>query len=110
MAFAAVRLVRDPPAALKPVVALGLAAAALFGFIFFWELRVESGRREGVVMSPVAEVRTGPGDTYTVAFQVHEGTEVDLGRAANGWIEVSVASPANELKGWVAPGAVEAIP
>jgi tetratricopeptide (TPR) repeat protein len=110
VAFGATRLLRDPPAALKPVFGVALAVAILFGLVCLWEIRSESGRREGVVMAPVADVKTGPGDSYTVAFQVHEGTEVDLGRTENGWTEVSVASPANELKGWVAPGAVEAIP
>lgn len=85
--------------------ALGLAFFS--GLAFLWEYRVEAGRREGVVMAATADVRSGPGDSYTVAFQVHEGTEVSLGRGSNGWVEVSVTP---ELKGWVPGGIVEAVP
>jgi len=110
LAFALVRIARDPPAALRPLFGIFIAAALFLALVFFWELRSETGRKEGVVLSAVAEVRTGPGDSYTVAFQVHEGTEVALGQSTNGWTEVSVSGPENDLKGWVAPGAVEAIP
>lgn len=110
LAFAFVRVARDPLAVLRPLFGISLAAALLMALVFFWELRTETGRKEGVVFSEVAEVRTGPGDSYTIAFQVHEGTEVALGQSTNGWTEISVAGPENDLKGWVAPGAVEAIP
>jgi hypothetical protein len=110
LAFAVTRIVRDPPAVLLPLFGMFLAAALLLVLVFFWELRTETGRREGVVLSEAADVKTGPGDSYTVAFQVHEGTEVALGQSTNGWTEVSVTGPENDLKGWVAPGAVEAIP
>lgn len=110
LSFALFRVRRDPPAFLKPLFGLSFAAAILFLLVFFWEIRTESARKEGVVLSSAAEVKTGPGDSYTVAFQVHEGTEVALGRSTNGWTEVSVTGPDNELKGWVAPGVVEAIP
>jgi len=110
LGFALVRIVRDPPALVRPLFGLSMAAAILLLLVFFWELRTETGQKEGVVLSPAADVKTGPGDSYTVAFQVHEGTEVALGRSTNGWTEVSVTGPDTELKGWMAPGAVEAIP
>jgi uncharacterized protein YgiM (DUF1202 family) len=105
--FAAARFLPDPPPILRRLFPPVLGMAVFFALVLFWEVRGEAGRREGVVLAEAAPVRTGPGESHTVAFQVHEGTEVRLLRTANGWSEVTVT---DELKGWVAPGVVEAIP
>lgn len=107
LAFAAMKVLRIRSPFLAPVLGAGAGLALLFGLVFFWEYRVEAARREGVVMVEAADVRSGPGDSYTVAFQVHEGTELSLGRGSSGWLEVSVTP---ELKGWVPAGVVEPIP
>lgn len=105
--FALARFLPDPPGFLRQLFPPVLGMAIFFALVFFWELRSEAGRREGVVLAEAAPVRAGPGDSHTVAFQVHEGTEVRLLRTTGGWTEVAVT---DELKGWVAPGVVEAIP
>lgn len=104
--FAGRRFLRRPPAFLQHLFAVTAVLAVLGGLLFFFEARAESQRVEAVVMEPVADARSGPGQDYTVAFVVHEGTEVTLGRATGGWVEVSITP---ELKGWVPGTAVEKV-
>ena len=57
--------------------------------IFEWsELE---GKHEGVVVVSEVDVRSGPAETYTVSFRLHEGTEVEMIRKSSGWHEVKVS-------------------
>lgn len=78
-----------------------LAAVALF---FEWT-QVE-GNPEGVVIAESVEVRTGPAETYTISFRLHEGTEVEVVRESSGWRELKVS---DRLQGWAPAAAVEPI-
>lgn len=65
---------------------------------------------EGVVVSSVAEVRSGPNLTYPANFTVPEGRRVLLlqeQEPIQGWLEVGV--PQEGLKGWVPDTSIEAI-
>lgn len=104
--FAARRAWRGAPPLLGPLSGVAFGIAALLAVGVFIERRIETEAREGVVLDAAAEVRTGPGGDNTVAFVVHEGTEVSVLRTSGGWTEVSL-SP--ELKGWVSAAAVESI-
>lgn len=105
--FALRRLWRGAPRLLGPVTAAAFGLAALLALGVFVERRIEAQSREGVILDPAADVRTGPGSENTVAFVVHEGTEVGVLRTSGGWTEISL-SP--ELKGWVSAAAVESVP
>ena len=104
--FAARRLTRWAPAALGPLVTGSAALTVVLGVLFYFEARAESRKGAGVVMVASSDVRSGPGQDYTVAFVVHEGTEVSLGRSTTGWTEITVTP---ELKGWVSASAVESV-
>ena len=105
--FALRRIWRGAPGLVGTLTGLAFGLAALLAVGIFVERRIESQSREGVVLDAAAEVRTGPGTENTVAFVVHEGTEVGVLRSNGGWTEISL-SP--ELKGWVAASAVESVP
>ena len=65
---------------------------------------------KGVVVSPVAEVRSGPNTTYPANFTVPEGHRVlilEEQEPVQGWLEIGV--PQEGLKGWVPETSVEVI-
>jgi tetratricopeptide (TPR) repeat protein len=65
---------------------------------------------QGVVVSSVAEVRSGPNTTYPANFTVPEGHRVlilEEQEPVQGWLEVGV--PQEGLKGWVPESSVEII-
>ena len=70
----------------------------LLGGATLFEWNELEGAEDGVVMASEVDVRAGPGDTYTVSFRLHEGTEVELLRENSGWQEVKVS---DSLQGWV---------
>lgn len=53
---------------------------------------------EGVVLGRELAVRTGPDETSTVLFSLHEGAEVEVKRRAERWVEIRIS---DELRGWV---------
>lgn len=64
----------------------------------------------GVVVSSVAEVRSGPNITYPANFTVPEGRRVLILKEQEpiqGWLEIGV--PQEGLKGWVPDTSVETI-
>jgi hypothetical protein len=65
---------------------------------------------EGVVITPVAEVRSGPNTTYPANFTVPEGRRVLILKEEEpiqGWLEIGV--PQEGLKGWTPETSVEVI-
>ena len=64
----------------------------------------------GVVVTSVAEVRSGPNTTYPANFTVPEGHRVlilEEQEPIQGWLEIGV--PAEGLKGWAPDSSVEVI-
>lgn len=70
----------------------------LLGAALLFEWSELEGKHEGVVVVSEVEVRSGPAETYTVSFRLHEGTEVEIIRKSSGWHEVKVS---DRLQGWV---------
>ena len=58
---------------------------------------------EGVILDQEVAVRTGPDETSTVLFSLHEGAEVEIQRRTERWVEVRIS---DELRGWVEAGAI----
>lgn len=58
------------------------------------------GSHAAVVLPSVVPVRSGPGDDHAGRFELHEGTQVRVRRAAGDWLEIELTE---ELTGWV-PG------
>lgn len=62
--------------------------------------------KNGVLIAPQAEVRSGPGGDYTLQFTGHEGLEFQINEQAEGWYRISLP---NGVKGWIPKEAVEII-
>lgn len=82
------------------------ALVLLLGGATLFEWHELEGRDEGVIMLSEVDVRSGPGDTYTVGFRLHEGTEVEILRRSSGWQEVRVS---DRLQGWIPDGSIAGI-
>ena len=79
----------------------GIALLLALALVFEWS-QVHA-RKEAVVVVPEVEVRSGPGPEYTMAFRLHEGTEVEVLRTSGDWEEVKVSA---KLQGWAPRSAV----
>ena len=62
--------------------------------------------KSGVLIVPQAEVRSGPGEDYTLQFTGHEGLEFQINEEAEGWYRISFP---NGVKGWILKETVEII-
>ena len=77
-------------------VSVGLCALALLTATA--KVQATRGVERGVVTASKVDVTSGPGKTYTTEFSLHEGAEVRIERAREGWLRVSVSE---KLRGWV---------
>jgi len=98
----------------KPFLRVDLAftPALLFVLLAVWlGIRISFLEKPvGVVVSSVAEVRSGPNTTYPANFTVPEGRRVLILKEQEpiqGWLEIGV--PQEGLKGWVPETSVEVI-
>jgi tetratricopeptide (TPR) repeat protein len=90
--------------ALAPWTAAAAAAWLFFGL--WWAcLRAALPPDRGVIVSPHAELRHGPGQNFGVAFTVPEGRRVRVLGAAGAWIEVGVLKEG--ARGWIEADAIE---
>lgn len=90
--------------------ALAAWAAAAFSvwlvFALWWGgLRAALPPDRGVIVSPRAEVRHGPGTGFGVAFTVPEGRRVRVLGSSAAWLEVGVLKEG--AKGWIESSSVE---
>jgi tetratricopeptide (TPR) repeat protein len=83
----------------------GAAAAWLFFGLWWAGLRGVLPPDRGVIVSPQAELRHGPGQNFGVAFTVPEGRRVRVLGASGPWIEVGVLKEG--ARGWIEASAVE---
>ena len=67
--------------------------------------RVEH-RDRAVVLALASDVKTGPDDSYSTAFTLHEGTAVRVGLQRPDWVQIRLA---NGLTGWLKGGDLEVI-
>lgn len=75
---------------------VGVAAIALVaGGVRY---RSEVIRTQGVVVVDEVAVRSGPGEDYNLAFEVHEGLTVYVGDRRQDWIQIHLGGA---LVGWV---------
>lgn len=90
--------------ALGPWCAAALAAWALAGGWWLARGALEPESR-GVIVRPAAEIRNGPGDSFSVSFTVPEGRRVQVLTAGREWVEIGI--PKEGAKGWMKADAVE---
>jgi len=60
--------------------------------------RAEVVRTTGVVVADEVAVRSGPGDDYNLAFEVHEGLTVYVGERRQDWVQIHLGGA---FVGWV---------
>lgn len=68
--------------------------------------QVELYQRQGVVVQPVVQVRSGPGDEYLQLYQLHSAAELHLWDTQHGWVRFAL--PDGRL-GWLPAEALEVI-
>jgi hypothetical protein len=77
----------------------------IFSSTFATKLHFNS-TKNGVLIAPQTEVRSGPAGDYTLQFTGHEGLEFQINEEAEGWYRISLP---NGVKGWIPQDAVEII-
>lgn len=82
----------------KNLVGIFLGLLICFIIVFSFRLYVESYREEGVILASSVEVRSGPSDTLSTLFIVHEGLEVEILNTLDDWVQIKLA---NGFQGWV---------
>jgi len=75
----------------------------------WWGARAALAMKDpAIVVRMNAEVRSGPGGTFSVGFKVPEGRRVSrIGGRKGSWVEIGV--PTEGLKGWIDTDALEPI-
>ncbi len=87
-----------------------LAAAAIFwaGAGAWWGARRGLTPAErGVIVRSTAEIRSGPGEKFSVSFTAPEGRRVEIISETAGWLEIGTLKEG--AKGWLPQDAVEKI-
>lgn len=86
------------------VIAAFVLVSSLAGFgAKLWE---ERRGAEAIVVVPLAEVRSGPGEDFVVQTSLGEGAEVRVKRPGEQWTEVSLGP---DMAGWVRSSELETI-
>jgi hypothetical protein len=67
----------------------------------------ESNQPEGIVIAPVVAVSSEPGEEFSTEFNLHSGTEVNLGKTEGQWVRLAL--PGGAIEGWIPLDAVEAV-
>jgi tetratricopeptide (TPR) repeat protein len=95
---------RERRAALSPWTAAALGAWLFFG-LWWAALRAALPPDSAVIVSPRAELRHGPGESFGVAFTAPEGRRVRILGASGAWLEVGVLKEG--ARGWIEAASVE---
>ena len=90
---------------------LSWAAAALGLWLVLgaWWLAIRGVNppRRGVIVASSAELRSGPGENFSVSFTIPEGRRVQVLSKDGSWLELGVLK--ENVKGWIPAAAVEEI-
>ena len=68
--------------------------------------RRDFGRERAVVTVEEADVRSGPGSSYNLSFQIHEGLTVFVSERRGDWLQIHLGG---QLVGWVPAAQIEII-
>ena len=92
----------------RAVYGIIISLILFFSVFFYHSLRINNFRnnRIGVVVTPGAQLRSGPGTGNTVLFEISPGVTVKIIDANREWVQVT-ASP--EIAGWLEVRNIEKI-
>ncbi len=82
----------------RAIAGAGLVALALLGAVAAIKVHEEAGSRRAFVVAREVPVRSGPGESFSARFTLHEGTGVEVLREAGAWLEIELTETMN---GWV---------
>jgi tetratricopeptide (TPR) repeat protein len=104
--FAGLYLVEFRPRWLRPALGFSLAFLVSFGG-WLWLLSTLEPAELGVVLRSDAEVRSGPGANFPVAYTLPEGRRLALLGGKGDWREIAV--PREGIKGWMLKESLEQV-
>ena len=78
----------------------------LSGSLLYAKIRTEAIIQRGVVIAEETDVRSGPGDDYTLQFTAHEGLEFQIKEQQEGWYLIVLP---NGIMGWLQKQTIEKI-
>ncbi len=90
----------------RRILVAGVAVLVMAAGATGWRYYQDHVRRQGVVIGEVAEVRSGPAESFPVLFEVHDGLTVNLHAVRQGWRRISLGG---DWTGWVPSDKVEAV-
>jgi tetratricopeptide (TPR) repeat protein len=73
------------------MVLAGLALVAISPSLYF-KIRAQETLQYGIVLKPAVEMFSGPGETFQVLTQVHEGTKFEIVETRGDWVSVKLAN------------------
>lgn len=91
-------------AALRPWAGLAMVLWLMTGG-WWLALRGWQPHQRGVIVSRAAEVRSGPGEGFSVNFTTPEGRRVEILADNGAWLEIGVVKEG--ARGWIAASAVQ---
>jgi tetratricopeptide (TPR) repeat protein len=97
-ALALMRLRPEARRMAQGILILGLMALAGSGMLAGIKVHEAVASRRAFIVIPEVAVRSGPGETFTARFTLHEGTGIEVLREAGGWTEIQLTATMN---GWV---------
>ncbi len=83
-----------------------LSLFIFFALLLSVKIYVIESSNYGIIISKEVDVKSGPGDEYTVMFNLHEGTKVEEKKYSDEW--VLIATP-NGFSGWIKKNEIESI-
>lgn len=71
---------------------------ALTGLLFAAVIAHHRSPEDAIVLVPQVEAKTGPGESYSTVFEIHEGAKVRIQREKLEWVEIQLP---NKVIGWM---------
>lgn len=96
-------LLKDIGLRIFPYVSITLAVLLIILIIKIYNAE---NLKYSIVLSKESEVRSGPGEDYTVIFTLHEGTKVRERNYSGNWIQITLP---NGYNGWIKSSDIESI-
>ncbi len=100
--FVGIFFILSAPSWLRVFGSLGVTVVALALLVLIpslvYKIRQQENVVSAIVLKPVLEIYSGPGDNYQLLARVHEGTKFTLEQVSGDWASVKLS---NGTGGWV---------